>query len=172
MCTNSCNLSNDQKQIITSTIILFGESFRVFMATLLSVFVPQRCDNQSDKICTLYDNFHELIDYNVIVLVINFISLASFIVLYAIEYKRENWCIEYLDIDPNQLNSNLKTEIEKYPEFKNNIIYLNNIYNKTAYCVSIVTIINFSVSSVLVLYYYYLDYRSITVLLTNFILII
>ena len=167
-----CTLTNNQKQFITSTIILTSESFRVFIATLLSVFVPQRCDNQPDKICTIYHNFYQFNLFNLLVLVFNFITLASFIVLYTIEYKREIWCIEYLDINPNLLEKNLKTEIENYPKFKQTINNLNELYKKSAISVSVLTIINFILSAVLIIHYYYLDSRSVTVLVTNFLLII
>jgi hypothetical protein len=166
------NCSEDNKQIIKSTILLLTESFKVLMATLLSIFVPQRCDNNIDKLCTITDNFTDLTAYNMFVVIFNFITLGGFIVLYITEYMRENWCIEYLDIDNDKPNTNLKKEIENYPAFKNNIIKLNYRYNNVSICVVILNCINFICSAVLIYGYYYFDYKSITVLLTNLILII
>jgi hypothetical protein len=165
-------LTDDQSQTLKSIIILLSESFKVLMATLLSVVVPQRCDNQPDKLCTMMDNFTNLTNYNTAVTVFNFITLGGFIGLYVVEYMRENWCIEYLDIDNNVANTNLKTEIELYPEYKERMITLNSNYNKMSIAIVISNIINFILSGVLIYGYYYLDYRSITVLITNFILII
>jgi hypothetical protein len=165
-------LTDDQKQTIKSVIILLTESFKVLMATLLSIFVPQRCDNQSDKICTITDNFTNLIDYNIVVTTFNFITLGTFIALYVIEYMRENWCIEYLDIDNNVANTNLKTEIERYPEYKDQMIILNNNYHIISVITVIMNSVNFILSAILIYGYYYLDYRSVTVLLTNIILIV
>ena len=88
-----CNLSNDNKQIIKSFFILLSESYRVFVATLLFIFAPQKCENQIDKVCTINDNFYNLTPYDIGVLTCNFITLASFISLYIIEYHRESWCI-------------------------------------------------------------------------------
>ena len=166
------NFTDDQKQTINTIILLFSESFKVLMATLLAIFVPQRCDNQAEKLCTLVDNFTNLTKYNLAVLIFNFITLGCFISLYVIEYTREHWCIEFLDIDNDKPNTNLKTEIEKYPEYKDKMIQLNNKYNNIAIVVVFMNVINFILSSVLIYGYYYLDYRSITVLLTNTILII
>jgi len=166
------NLTDDQKQTIKSVIILLTESFKVLMATLLSIFVPQICDNQSDKICTITDNFTNLTDYNIAVTTFNFITLGTFIALYVIEYMRENWCIEYLDIDNNVANTNLKTEIERYPEYKEHMIILNNHYHIISIITVVMNVVNFILSAVLIYGYYYLDYRSVAVLLTNIILIV
>ena len=166
------SLTDDQKQIISSIILLLSESFKVLMATLLSIFVPQRCDNQPDKLCTFTDNFTNLTNYNTAVTVFNFITLGCFIMLYVIEYIREIWCIEYLDIDYDKPNTNLKTEIEKYPEYKENIMLLNNRYNTISIVVVVINIVNFILSAILIYGYYYLDYRSLTVLITNIILIV
>lgn len=166
------SLTDDQKQTINSIILLLSESFKVLMATLLSIFVPQRCDNQSDKICTIVDNLTNLTNYNIAVTTINFITLGCFIILYVVEYMRENWCIEYLDIDNDKANTNLKTEIDKYPEYKEKMMLLNNRYNNVSILVVCMNIINFILSAVLIYGYYYLDYKSITVLLTNVILIV
>ena len=166
------NLTDDQKQTINSIILLLSESFKVLMATLLSIFVPQRCDNQSDKLCTMADNFTNLTNYNIAVTTINFITLGCFITLYVVEYMRENWCIEYLDIDNDKANTNLKTEIDKYPEYKEKMMLLNDRYNNVSILVVCMNILNFISSAVLIYGYYYLDYRSVTVLLTNVILIV
>lgn len=166
------SLTDDQKQTINSIILLLSESFKVLMATLLSIFVPQRCDNQSDKICTIVDNFTNLTNYNIAVTTVNFITLGCFVLLYIVEYRRENWCIEYLDIDNDKPNTNLKTEIDKYPEYKEKMMLLNNDYNNISMLVVGMNIINFILSAILIYGYYYLDYKSITVLLTNIILIV
>lgn len=166
------NLTDDQKQTLKSIVILLSESFKVLMATLLSIVVPQSCDNQPDKLCTMMDNFTNLTPYNTAVTVFNFLTLGGFIGLYVVEYMRENWCIVYLDIDNNLANTNLKTEMNLYPEYKEHMITLNNNYNKMSIAIVTANIINFILSGVLIYGYYYLDYRSITVLITNFILII
>lgn len=45
--------------------------------------------------------------------------------MYFIEVKRENWCINYLDIDYSKPTENLDEEIEYYPTFKSEMHALN-----------------------------------------------
>jgi hypothetical protein len=182
-------LSSDTVQRIKATILFISEMFKVLMATLLSVFVPQSCaddhpiienlnststnntEENQDFACTMSDNFSNLSGFNIAVLAINFVTLGSFLSMYIIEYVRENWCIKYLDMDNNKANTNLKNEIENYPEIKKNLILLNKHYYNNIIVLLICNLANFVVSSVLIYKFYYLDYRSITVLLTNVLLI-
>jgi hypothetical protein len=182
-------ISSDTVQRIKATILFISEMFKVLMATLLSVFVPQKCgdddiiindynstftnsNNTTSTECSMSDNFTNLSSFNIAVLVINFATLGSFLSMYIIEYVRENWCIKYLDMDNNKANTNLKTEIENYPEIKNNLIKLNKHYFNNIIVLLVSNVVNFVMSSVLIYYYYFLDYRSVTVLLTNVLLII
>ena len=64
------------------------------------------------------------------VLVVNFVSCIQLLILYALEIKRENWCITYLDIDPKKPNNNLDTEIEHYPNIKSQMSQINKNYKK------------------------------------------
>ena len=103
-----CSLDEDQTQLLMSIITYLAETFKLFIACLLTVFVPQRCTNQPDQICTLHDNFFDLIHYNIFALVFNFITLNTVIIFYSIEFKREKWCIKYLDhtLDKSETNYN------------------------------------------------------------------
>jgi len=167
-----CNISDDTKQRLKATIGFGTESFKVLMAAMLSLFVPQKCPNQSDGLCTLHDNLIDLTPFNIAVVVINFTTLAGFITLYIVEYIRENWCIEWLDVDPSKPNNNLDKEIEQYPQIKENMNRLNRKYYIVAWIMVAMNILNFIVSSILIYGYYYLDYRSVTVLITNVLLIV
>jgi len=165
------NLTEDQKQTFFSIFTFLVETFKIIMASLLSVFVPQKCTNHVDNLCTLYDNFFDLTEYNKVVLGINFTTLFGFLILYIIEFKREKWCIDYLDIDENIPNNNLKEEIENYPEYKEKLLELNNYYYKASIFMVFINFVNFITSAILI-YYYFLDYRSVTTLITNILLII
>lgn len=174
-------LSDDTKQKIKATLSFVLESYKVLMASLLVVFVPQRCENEviseqnitviEDTECTLSDNFIGLNRFNLGVLIFNFLTLGSFVALYVIEYIREHWCIDYLDIDITKANNNLSKEIEKFPELKEKLIVKNNDYYKSLITVIIMSITNFIISSI-VIYEYYLDYKTLTVLLSNILLVV
>lgn len=162
-------LEEDKKQKLKATLSFGLESFKVFMATLLSLFVPQKCDG---RVCELDDNINDLNDYNTFVLAFNFFTLGMFIYKYIIEYRREHWCIDYLDVEPEKSSIYLRNEIEHYPEYKKKLIDMNKTYKNITIYLLIVSSLNFVFSSVLVIGFYYLDYRTITVLLSNTLLVV
>jgi hypothetical protein len=164
-------IDQDEKQRIKSLLLFFLESFKVFMATLLVVFVPQRCDNTTDGSCSLQDNFANLDNYNLFCLIFNFITLFNFLTLYVVEKKREFWCIEFLDVNDDKPNTNLHSEIETYPNIKEKLLKLNRLYQLITKVLLNVVVINTITSAVLIYHYYYLDYRSITVFLSNLLLV-
>jgi hypothetical protein len=53
-------LSEDNKQRIKSFLLFILEFFKVLMATLLAVFVPQNCPESLNGECTMSDNFTDL----------------------------------------------------------------------------------------------------------------
>jgi hypothetical protein len=164
-------INQDDKHRLQSLSLFFLESFKVFMATLLVVFVPQKCDHQEDGNCSINDNFYDLDNYNIFCLVFNFITLFNFLTLYIIEKKREFWCIEYLDVDHSKPKINLITEIEDYPLYKFKLIQLNKLYQLMTKILLVIVFINIITSAILIFHYYYLDYRSITVFISNLLLI-
>ena len=187
------NQDNQQKlKVFTS----FGsESFKIVMASLLAVFVPQGCPQTIDKaelfsntfpglpipvylngthyetqLCSFKENFSNLIDYNSFVLAFNFVTLCYFIYLYYIEINREKWMIKHFDYDNEKADDDILELKTTYPTILNQLQVINTKYMKTYKYLFIIYIANFLFSSVLVLHYYYLDFRTITALLTNFIL--
>ena len=54
------DFDEDFKQKAYSTLQFFLETYKVFIASLLCIFVPQRCPNQPDNICTMNDNLTDL----------------------------------------------------------------------------------------------------------------
>ena len=59
---------------------------------------------------------------------------------------RENWAIEYLDIDPDKPNNNLDDEIEDYPLIKKRMHELNKKYLVTTQFCSGLQVVNIGVS--------------------------
>jgi hypothetical protein len=163
MCT-----SEDTKQRLQSAVAIAANGYKICMASLLCIFVPQKCDNRE---CTIMDNFQDLTPFNTLVLVFNLITLAMFLAFFAVEFFRENWCIEYLDYDETKPITQLKSDIEHYPSIKDKLFYMNNMYMKTT-CVTILfSIVNFAISGVLVFRDYYLDFKTVTVWFTYLLLI-
>jgi hypothetical protein len=192
----------DTQQGISVITGLASDSFKVIMASLLCVFVPQACTvdefNRSifnsefestlplssmitidgvlngtqpiTHICTFQENFTNLIDYNSFVLAFNFLTLGYFIYLYTVEIRRERWMIANLDYDKEKPDDAILTLKESYPEIMEQLQAYNTKYMRTYKYLHVIYIMNFICSAVLVLYYYYLDYRTATTLITNTIL--
>lgn len=187
--------SQDTQQSLTVAVSFASDAFKVLMASMLSVFVPQGCPQTGPKtdlylehfpdlpipnyingtytetgICTLKDNFTDLIDYNSFVLAFNFITLCYFIYLYYVELRREKWLISHFDYDKEKPDENIITLKNDYPEIMDKLQIHNQRYMVTYKYLHILYVANFIFSAVLVLYFYYLDFRTITALITNTIL--
>ena len=136
-------LTVDSKQRITTLLLMCLEFYKVIMGTFLIVFVPQNCNG---TICTATENFFKEGQLYYGGNVCNFITFSAIGTLYFIELKRENWCIQYLDIDDEKSTNNLDMEIEAYPKYKKEMNRLNNNYVNATYFAVFMMCINFIVS--------------------------
>ena len=160
-------LTVDTKQRITTFFLLCLEFYKVVMGTFLIVFVPQDCNG---TICTATENFFKEGDLYIGGNICNFITFSAIGTLYFIELKRENWCIQYLDIDDEKSTNNLDIEIESYPKFKKEMNRLNKNYVNATYFALFMMFINFIVSGFTV-YQTYTGTNSITSFLSFFMLV-
>ena len=156
--------SQDTQQRINVITNFFSDSFRVIMASLLTVFVPQNCNGE---ICSLTQNFSDLIPFNVFTLTFNVVTLFCFLLLYCIELRREKWMIFQFDYEEKEDDLNLTSFRQTHPQVFHNLDRFNSSYFKAYFYLRYFYVLNFIFSAILVLYYYYYDYRSATVLLTN-----
>ena len=69
------------------------EFYKVTMGTFLVIFVPQQC---GDDVCSLSDNFSNDAPLNRAAIACNFAAFATVLGFYAVEIKRENWCIKFV----------------------------------------------------------------------------
>lgn len=161
------NTSQDFSQKVNMISNLAGEFFKVIMACLLAIFVPQSCNGE---VCSFDQNFSELNIYNAFVLAFNFLTLGSFLYTYSVEVKRENWIINHLDYDENQSEYNIHNFKESHKKITTRLGEINLKYHKVYKILQYFYVCNFIFSAVLVFHFYYLDYRTITTLLTNIIL--
>lgn len=136
-------LTVDSKQRITTLLLMCLEFYKVIMGTFLIVFVPQNCNG---TICTATENFFKEGDLYFGGNVCNFATFGAIGTLYFIELRRENWCIQYLDIDDEKSTNNLDMEIEAYPKYKKEMNRLNNNYVNATYFAVFMMCINFIVS--------------------------
>ncbi len=159
--------AQDLEQIYNMVSNLSSEFFKVVMACLLAIFVPQSCNG---KVCTFEDNFSNLSIYNKFVIAYNFFTLGYFLYLYYIEVLREQWFITHFDYNPKESEYHLHVYKTKYSNLFVRLQEKNKHYMNTYSILKYLYISNFIFSSVLVLHFYYLDYRTVTTLVTNVIL--
>jgi len=165
---NKKSIFNNQDLIQKFSILptISFELYKVMISSFLILFVPQKCD---DHICQLNENL--VLDnqlYNTGI-VLNFITMFSFVLFYLIEVKRENRLITYLEVNskiPSD-NDSVGKVLEVLPiEKKTQILILDKRYQQMGCFILFIFILNSFVSG-FVVYEYYLDNQTTTTFITN-----
>jgi len=163
--------SVDTKERIKVGALFIFQSYKVIMGSMLSLFVPQLCENE--EVCTISDNLlhHDNDVFHQVTLGFNFLSVLLFIGVYVIELKRENWCVKYLDIDHNIPDNNLESIIKDKPDLLLPLSKHNTLYFKSIFITSIIYSINLALSSILI-YDNYAGIPSVTSYMSYVVLIL
>jgi hypothetical protein len=164
--SKSESLNQDVNQKVTVAMTLIFELYRVLTGTLLVLFVPQNC---SGIICSTSENMNHSEEFHVFTVVYNFMTLASFIILYFNELNRENTMINYLEVNKfsprdNESVGNALNKLDK--SRKNKILKLDKVYNNSGYLTTFTFATN-TIFSAIVIFNNYLDTTTYTVFLTN-----
>ncbi len=154
----------DTQEKISSGIGMISMGVKIMMASFPMLFVPQMCD---DKPCSMGEKFTGW----KFLMFMNFVTFGAFMNLYRIQWNRENYMIDFFDEDDDKAENYLTEEIKAYPDILTKITSLNkNI--KFANNVSIIAfVVNTIYSSSFILTMRYLDTTTLTVLLTNSLLV-
>ncbi len=167
--------NQDFIQKSTSISLFTLELYRVLVSTLLILFVPQKCGTESEiHVCSYEENMDPTSNLYTASLIINFITMASFVFTYMIELKRENQLINYLEVNTSKPSDNdsVGKALETLPKHrKENILALDKYY----YRASILCMIFFMVNTILsgfVIYDFYLDNQTTTTFVTNILFMI
>ena len=160
--------ANDQdfNQKVNVALTLLLEMYRVIMGSLLILMVPQGC---GDHVCDVNENVERTGTLDHVGLATNFATLASMLVLYFIEVKRENKMINYLEVNPSKPrdNDSVGEALELlHDDKKNNILAYDHYYCNAGYFSIGLFVLN-AVFSSLCIFQNYLDSKTTTVLLTN-----
>ena len=145
-------LDIDTKQRLTTGVLFLLEFYKVLMGTFLGLFIPLKC---KDKLCTVSDNLYTDDRYHQLTNIYNLVAFFFVMGFYYVELRRENWSIEYLDIDESKPINYLDMEIERYPIFKSQLNIKNKQYLNWTRCAIFMLISNFCLSGVLVGFNYY-----------------
>ena len=88
--------SQDFQQKTQMSISVSLEFYRVMVSSLLIIFVPHIC---GDHICAIQETVHNNDLNYTIGLIINYITFASFIIMYICEIRREEKLIKLLEVN-------------------------------------------------------------------------
>ena len=177
-------IKQDTKQSIKSTFKFFIEFYKILIGSFLTLTVPKYCGNSNsisnsnssssysnlNNSCTIMNNIADNNVFHQFALYTNAISFIIFIIMYGIEIKREKWCINYLDQDINKSITNLDLEIEKYPNLKNQMYYINKNYALITKICILSQFINITISTIDISYKWY-GFKSFTPF-TSYIIVI
>jgi hypothetical protein len=182
-------ISQNNSQRLTVILLMTLDSYRILIGSFYSIFVPQICPDKpthsfngtnyyghynstelSYHACTLEDNVTDLTDFNKFVLAFNAFTALLMLIAFIVEFRRENWIINHLDVDATKPDSNLRVEIEGYTKMKKSITSKNVRYLTIFISVGIVSLINCAVSAALIAFYFD-GLKTVTTFLTNTLLI-
>ena len=106
--------------------IFLLQLYKITTGTLLSLFVPQKCED--NQVCSISDNLNNTETYHKMVMYVNFSSMFIFLSYYLVELYREEWCVKNLDIDNNYSDNHLKNIIDRIPKLNKKMDDLNKLY--------------------------------------------
>ena len=158
--------SQDFQQKITMTINVSLELYRMMISSLLILFIPQKC---GDHICEFMENLNYPTQIYYITLIINYITMGSFLIMYICEIRREEKLIKVLEVN-NTIstdNESIGKRLEVLDLNKRERLFLiDRYYQYTSYFAICIYIINAILSGV-VIQDYSLGNQTMMVYLTN-----
>lgn len=157
-------IDNDSKDLVQVYAKMFMMILKIIMASFPLMFIPQKCD---DTPCSLTDKFFAWKYFHIM----NLLTSVSFMNIYFWQSKRESYLITHFDENDEKSENSLNNEIKEYPLIEKKVKFLNSILDKSNTVSIIVYVCNTMFSSVLIFMYRYLDSTTITVTLTNSLLV-
>ena len=178
-------VNNDIKERLKIGALFLFQSYKVIMGSLLILFVPQKCEDLLDHsgssdnsyvsdsvICSVSDNLNKKDDvFHHITLAFNFLCVGLFFMTYFVELRRENWCVQYLDINHDYPDNHLDEIIDRKPELKMILRKKNSRYFKITSITSVFYLINLILSSIII-YTNYVGIQAVTSYMSYVVLIL
>jgi len=160
-------LTNQDFQQKTNMVISVSlELYRVMVSSLLLLFIPQSC---GDHACSLDENLSEPDPQYKNGFILNYLTVAAFVLLYVTEIRREEKLIKLLEVNPNIStdNESVGQRIEVFQEYKKKQLYdVDNQYQIASYLVMCIFIVN-TVYSWQVIYSHSLGNQTLLNFVTN-----
>jgi hypothetical protein len=134
--------SQDFQQKSNMAVSVSLELYRVMVSSLLLLFIPQDCNND---MCTLTENMNETDQQYRIGFILNYITVAAFILMYMTEIRREEKLIKLLEVNPtiSTDNDSVSQRIDIFPEYtKAQLQQVVQHYQYASYFASTLFIVN------------------------------
>lgn len=163
--------SQDFQQKTNMVISVSLELYRVMISSLLIIFVPQKCD---DHVCSLMENLHSDNTRYSVGLIINYITVVSFLLMYICETRREEKLIKLLEVNKtiSTDNESVGKRLKIFPEEKRKKIFdIDRHYQYISYYVMCVYALNITFSGI-VINEYSLGNQTLVIFLTNLLFMI
>ena len=165
-------ITNQDFQQKTNMVVSVSlELYRVMVSSLLLLFIPQACGINT---CSLSDNLARTDSQYKIGFIINYITVAAFILLYATEIRREEKLIKLLEVNPNISTDNESVErrINIFQDYKKSQLYqVDNNYQYASYFVMCIFIVN-TIYSWRVIYSHRIGNQTLLNFITNILFMI
>tara|TARA_B110000444_G_scaffold207609_1_gene201693 strand:+ start:272 stop:973 length:702 start_codon:yes stop_codon:yes gene_type:complete len=142
-------LDVDNKERLKVAILFLLQSYKVIMGSMLVVFVPRQCEGVNQTtICSVNENVQNSDTLNRAALCSNFVTILFFMATYAVELRRENFCVHNFDIDHDVGDNNLAIILKNKPDLLKELHSHNNLYYKITAITFFVYLINFILSDI------------------------
>jgi hypothetical protein len=135
----------DNKERIKIAILFLLQSYKVVMGSMLVVFVPRQCDKD---ICSFNDNINNTEPLNVAALSSNFLTILFFLMIYIVELRRENFCVQNFDINHDVGDNNLAIVLQDKPKLLQDLHFYNKLYYRVTAATAFVYVGNFILSDI------------------------
>lgn len=141
----------DTQQIIGGLGILAAQLYQAVIGSLLLVFVPQSCTVGGTELCSFADRLSNVSGFYVFGVTLNFITLVTMCIMYAIESQREKYLIDHMDTSLDYANDD--DEVSKRiaflsPYVQGNIRSLSLWYQRVGYLAAIFYVVNVVISGI------------------------
>lgn len=163
--------SQDFQQKTNMVISVSLELYRVMISSLLIIFVPQKCD---DHVCSLMENLHADNTRYSAGLIINYITVVSFLLMYICETRREEKLIKMLEVNKtiSTDNESVGKRLKIFPEEKQKkLLDIDRHYQYISYYVMCMYGLNITFSGI-VINEYSLGNQTLVIFLTNLLFMI
>ncbi|KAJ3307310.1 hypothetical protein HDV03_001795 [Kappamyces sp. JEL0829] len=161
----------DLQDKIWSVLYILIDGYKAAMACLFVIFVPQLCPADSTNPDPIYRVPHQCTDQEN-ALSFNFITLFFFVCHYCSVWIRENFLIEYFDDDKTLSKNHLCQILPEYPKIELWFHFYNRIVSVSGWACVLFSGANVGLSAVICFRDYYSDYRTVTVFVTNLLLLV